>query len=111
MGTNTGAITAHLAEALPMKRLMKAEIRTKPSMSDIPPSPEAFGEVYRRVLDHSDIVSLHISRKLSLTVERAHQAAAAELRFEAAGVVLCKRTPSRSRRGDCLFHLGCPLDA
>jgi DegV family protein with EDD domain len=48
-----------------------------------PPSPEAFGEVYRRVLEHSDIVSLHISRKLSLTVERAHQAAAVELRAAA----------------------------
>ena len=34
-----------------------------------------------------------------------------ELRFEAEGVVLCKRTPSRSQRGDCLFHLGCPVDA
>ena len=33
-----------------------------------------------------------------------------ELRFEAEGVVLCKRTPSRSQRGDCLFHLGCPME-
>lgn len=30
----------------------------------------------------------------------------AELRFARAGVVLCKRIPGRSRRGDCLFHLG-----
>jgi len=38
-------------------------------------------------------------------------AAPEELRFEVEGVVLCKRTPSRSQRGDCLFHLGCPVDA
>lgn len=30
-----------------------------------------------------------------------------EVRFEADGVVLAKRVPARSERGDCLFHLGC----
>ncbi len=34
-----------------------------------------------------------------------------EIRFEAEGLVLCKRTPSRCQRGDCLFHLGSPLEA
>ena len=28
------------------------------------------------------------------------------LRFLADGVVLCKRIPGRTSRGDCLFHLG-----
>jgi len=28
------------------------------------------------------------------------------MRFEAAGIVLCKRIPGRTTRGDCLFHLG-----
>jgi hypothetical protein len=28
------------------------------------------------------------------------------LRFEADGIVLCKRIPGRTMRGDCLFHLG-----
>lgn len=30
----------------------------------------------------------------------------AELRFQADGLVLCKRIPGRTMRGDCLFHLG-----
>ncbi|BBK33518.1 hypothetical protein EDC65_3354 [Stella humosa] len=30
-------------------------------------------------------------------------------RFAAAGLVLCKRVPGRSERGDCLFHLGADL--
>jgi len=30
----------------------------------------------------------------------------AELRFRAGGLVLCKRIPGRTLRGDCLFHLG-----
>lgn len=33
-------------------------------------------------------------------------AAAVEFRFARAGVVLCKRIPGRTVRGDCLFHLG-----
>ncbi len=28
------------------------------------------------------------------------------MRFEAGGMVLCKRIPGRTMRGDCLFHLG-----
>jgi len=32
--------------------------------------------------------------------------APAELAFKRAGLVLCKRLPSRCERGDCLFHLG-----
>ncbi|MCX7383110.1 MAG: succinylglutamate desuccinylase/aspartoacylase family protein [Alphaproteobacteria bacterium] len=28
------------------------------------------------------------------------------LRFQAEGIVLCKRVPGRTSRGDCLFHLG-----
>ena len=28
------------------------------------------------------------------------------LRFQAGGIVLCKRIPGRTSRGDCLFHLG-----
>ena len=34
-----------------------------------------------------------------------------EVRVEAEGVVLCKRVPGRAERGDCLFHLGCPVEA
>ena len=34
-----------------------------------------------------------------------------EVRFEAEGVVLCRRVPGRAERGDCLFHLGCPVEA
>ena len=30
----------------------------------------------------------------------------AELRFAGSGLVLCKRIPGRTVRGDCLFHLG-----
>lgn len=30
----------------------------------------------------------------------------AEVRFQRAGFVLCKRIPGRTARGDCLFHLG-----
>ncbi|MGH7071074.1 MAG: succinylglutamate desuccinylase/aspartoacylase family protein [Acetobacteraceae bacterium] len=30
----------------------------------------------------------------------------AELRFQRDGLVLCKRIPGRTARGDCLFHLG-----
>jgi len=29
-----------------------------------------------------------------------------EVRFDASGIVLCKRIPGRTERGDCLFHLG-----
>ena len=32
------------------------------------------------------------------------------VRFEVPGVVICKRVPGRSNRGDCLFHLGAGLD-
>ena len=32
--------------------------------------------------------------------------APAAVAFEAAGIVLCKRVPGRTERGDCLFHLG-----
>ena len=32
----------------------------------------------------------------------------AEVRFQRDGVVLCKRIPGRTARGDCLFHLGTP---
>lgn len=28
-----------------------------------------------------------------------------EIAFKAAGIVMCKRIPARTRRGDCLFHL------
>ncbi len=48
-----------------------------------PPRPEDFGGVYRKAIERCDVVSVHISRKLSLTVERARQAAAAELRATA----------------------------
>ncbi len=37
-------------------------------------------------------------------------APAVELRFARAGVVLCKRIPGRTLRGDCLFHLGSDID-
>ena len=37
-------------------------------------------------------------------------APAVELRFARDGVVLCKRIPGRSLRGDCLFHLGSDID-
>ena len=30
----------------------------------------------------------------------------AEIRFQRAGFVLCKRVPGRTARGDCLYHLG-----
>lgn len=30
-----------------------------------------------------------------------------EIRFDKDGVVLAKRVPARSERGDCLFHVGC----
>ncbi|GAB4176665.1 MAG: succinylglutamate desuccinylase/aspartoacylase family protein [Thalassobaculales bacterium] len=30
-------------------------------------------------------------------------------RFEAAGLVICKRVPGMTQRGDCLFHLGADL--
>ena len=29
--------------------------------------------------------------------------------FDTAGVVLCQRSRGRTQRGDCLYHLGCPL--
>ena len=38
-------------------------------------------------------------------------AAPQEVRFEAEGTVICKRVPGRAERGDCLFHLGCPVEA
>ena len=41
IGTNTGAMTAHLADALPMKRLMSEDSTTNASMRGTPPSPEA----------------------------------------------------------------------
>ena len=28
-----------------------------------------------------------------------------EIPFKAAGIVMCKRIPARTKRGDCLFHL------
>jgi predicted deacylase len=28
-----------------------------------------------------------------------------EIAFKAAGIVMCKRIPARTKRGDCLFHL------
>ena len=33
------------------------------------------------------------------------------VRFARAGTVICKRMPSRTERGDCLFHLGTPFEA
>jgi hypothetical protein len=33
------------------------------------------------------------------------------VRFERDGVVLCKRIPGRTERGDCLFHLGTDFKA
>ena len=32
-----------------------------------------------------------------------------EIRFDADGLVVCKRIPGRTERGDCLFHLGTDL--
>jgi predicted deacylase len=32
--------------------------------------------------------------------------AAVEVAFARDGIVLCKRIPGRTERGDCLFHLG-----
>lgn len=32
-----------------------------------------------------------------------------EISFQAAGMVMCKRVPARSQRGDCLFHLASDL--
>jgi hypothetical protein len=34
----------------------------------------------------------------------------AEVHFDAAGLVVCKRLPGRTERGDCLFHLGADFD-
>ena len=34
----------------------------------------------------------------------------AEVRFSAAGVVVCRRVPARALRGDYLFHVGEPVD-
>ena len=31
--------------------------------------------------------------------------------FQRSGVVMCKRMPCRTERGDCLFHLGAPYEA
>ena len=31
-------------------------------------------------------------------------------RFVGSGMVICKRVPARSRRGDCLFHLASDQD-
>jgi predicted deacylase len=31
--------------------------------------------------------------------------------FQRGGVVMCKRMPCRTERGDCLFHLGAPFEA
>ncbi len=36
--------------------------------------------------------------------------APAEVHFDVAGVVICKRIPGRTERGDCLFHLGTDLE-
>ena len=36
--------------------------------------------------------------------------APAEVNFEASGLVVCKRVPGRTERGDCLFHLGADFD-
>ena len=35
----------------------------------------------------------------------------AEVRFSAAGVVVCRRVPARTLRGDYLFHVGEPVEA
>lgn len=32
-----------------------------------------------------------------------------EMAFKAAGIVMCKRIPARTKRGDCLFHLAADL--
>ena len=37
-------------------------------------------------------------------------AAPVEVRFERGGLVLCKRVPSQAERGDCLYHLGTPME-
>lgn len=34
-----------------------------------------------------------------------------EIAFKAAGIVMCKRIPARTKRGDCLFHLASDLSA
>ena len=35
----------------------------------------------------------------------------AEVRFSTAGIVVCRRVPARTVRGDFLFHVGTPVDA
>ena len=32
-----------------------------------------------------------------------------EIAFKAGGIVMCKRIPARTKRGDCLFHLASDL--
>ncbi|MBT3925933.1 MAG: deacylase, partial [Rhodospirillaceae bacterium] len=34
----------------------------------------------------------------------------AEVRFDASGLVVCKRVPGMTERGDCLFHLGADFE-
>ena len=41
IGTKTGAMTAHLADALPISRLSADDSSTKASISGTPPRPEA----------------------------------------------------------------------
>ena len=41
MGTNTGAMKAHLAEALPIRRFSKADSNRKEIIRGMGPSPEA----------------------------------------------------------------------
>ena len=41
IGTNTGASSAHLAEALPIRRLISAENSTKPTSSRVTPGSRA----------------------------------------------------------------------
>jgi predicted deacylase len=34
----------------------------------------------------------------------------ADVHFDASGLVVCKRQPGRTERGDCLFHLGADFE-
>jgi DegV family protein with EDD domain len=57
-----------------------------------PPSPEVFATAYRRYLDRCDLISVHLSSKMSKTWEHARTAASAELE-RAAGERLEDRPP------------------
>ncbi len=77
-----------------------------------PLAPEVLGITRRRSLGNADTADTTVA--VGTPAARIHIPETPwlppiEIAFKAAGIVMCKRVPARTKRGDCLFHLASDL--